>query len=438
MRRSIFTLAISGFTLIGSTVAQMGARIDQFYLDRSVLIPAAIGESEEGYATIIYNKLFTDIPGSPQHTVLNMAMPLPQQNTSFGLYYMKENIAFSEMHNAYATYDYRIPLGSDINLNLAVSAGVLSQNFDATKAVYYDENDAKITALMFSPPVVRADLRASLYLSSEKFYGGFAVSRLPQPHFDYTYYNYAAGYDLQTQANALIGYNATIDDDFTLKPSFHLNMYNWDYLYFQGNVRVDFKDVVWLGFGMNNLFQLGVNAGFKPQDDILVGYSYTVPDGQQRGLLGPMHEFTAKIGFSALGGGSRGDGDDIGSDFDGDGSAMMENERTYKEAIVKTYEDMVNFGLGHDSSGIKLPPIPKLNPEPGHYLVSGLHSSEEKANEQIKQFYMKDVIAFKFYDMRNKSYYVYVKRYNSEKEANKGEFYYEGSVPRVWVREIHK
>ena len=190
MRKSIYTLAISGFTLIGSTVAQMGARIDQFYLDRSVLIPAAIGESEEGYATIIYNKLFTDIPGSPQHTVLNMAMPLPQKNTSFGLYYMKENIAFSEMHNAYATYDYRIPLGSDINLNLAVSAGVLSQNFDATKAVYYDENDAKITALMFSPPVVRADLRASLYLSSEKFYGGFAVSRLPQPHFDYTYYNY--------------------------------------------------------------------------------------------------------------------------------------------------------------------------------------------------------------------------------------------------------
>jgi len=114
------------------------------------------------------------------------------------------------------------------------------------------------------------------------------------------------------------------------------------------------------------------------------------------------------------------------------------SERPRKEVTAKSFEDMENFGLGNDTSGISLPPIPKLKPEPGHYLVTGLHASEEKANTQIKELYMKNVVAFKFYDPRVKSYYVFVRKYTNEKDANKGEFYFEGQVPRVWIREIRE
>jgi type IX secretion system PorP/SprF family membrane protein len=354
---------------------------------------------------------------------------------------MKENIAFSEMHNAYATYAYAFKLGSESKLSLGVSAGVLSQNFDATKAIYYDENDARITALMFSAPVIRADLRASVYFSSPLFYSGFSITRLPTPRFDYSYYNYAASYDLQSQANFLLGFNAKIDDDFTLQPSMNLGMFNWDYMYFQGNVNFDYKNKIWLGIGVNHLWQAGFNAGFKPQDAISVAYSFKLPDGQQKGLLGPIHEFTAIIGFSALGGGdgsgkSGGEDSDLSSDNDYDGQGKSESQKPFKEVVVKQIEDLEKFGTGNDTSGIKLPEIPKLKPQPGHYLVTGLHTSEDKANQQIKELYAKNVIAFKFYDPRVKSYYVFVRRYTNEKDANKGEFYYEGQVPRVWIREI--
>lgn len=422
--------------------AQMGARIDQYYLDRSILIPAAIAHTDEGYFSTYYNKLFLDVPGAPQHTTLNGAIPGGNENTAFGLFYMKENIAFSEMHNAYATYAYAFKLGSETKLSLGVSAGVLSQNFDATKAVYYDENDAKITALMFSPPVIRADLRASVYVSAPKWYSGFSITRLPSPRFDYSYYNYAASYELQSQANFLLGFNASIGDDLTLQPSMNLGMYDWDYMYLQANVNLDYKEKFWLGLGLNHLWQAGVNIGVKPQDAITVGYSFKLPNGQQRGLLGPIHEFTAIIGFSALGGGSAngsGGGDsDLSSDNNYDGEGVSPSERPRKEVTVKQFEDLENFGLGNDTSGISLPPIPKLKPEPGHYLVTGLHSTEDKANNQIKELYMKNVVAFKFYDPRVKSYYVFVRRYTNEKDANKGEFYFEGQVPRVWIREIRE
>ena len=440
MKKLISYISILGLAV--SAQAQMGARIEQYYMDPSISIPAAIGASEQGSFSLYYNKIFAQTPGSPQHTLLNMAMPVKDKNTAFGLIYMKENIAFSEMHNAYATYAYSIGLGK-AKLSLGVSAGILSQNFDASKAVYVHENDPIINAIKYSAPVIRADLRASAYVSHERFFAGFSVSRLPKPHFDYTYYNYTAGYDLQTQASFLAGYVGDIGGDMTIRPSMNFTMYNWDYLLFQSNLSFWYQDKVWLGVGTNSLWQAGFNIGVKPQQDINVSYSYTVPDGEQRGILGPIHEFRTTIGFAALGGGevrgsgSSSDGDDGKDEKDGSESPDMNvKSRQKKTVIANSLKDMEDFGTGNDTTGIKLPNIEKVKPAPGFYLVAGLHSTEDKANKMIKDLYMKDVIAYKFYDPKVKSYYVYMKYYFTEKDANKGIFYFESSVPNVWVREL--
>jgi hypothetical protein len=107
-----------------------------------------------------------------------------------------------------------------------------------------------------------------------------------------------------------------------------------------------------------------------------------------------------------------------------------------REVTVTSIEDLVAFGAGKDTTGIKLPPIEKVKPSPGFYLVAGLHSAEAKANKQIKDLYKKGVFAYKIYDPSNKSYYVFLKDFPSEKDANKGIFYYESAVPQVWIREV--
>ena len=436
MKKTILILAILGITFKSN--AQMGARIEQFYMDPSIIVPAAIGTDEKGSVSLYYNKIFSETPGSPQHTLFNVSMPVKSKNTAFGFLYLKENIGFSEVHNAYATYAYSMGLGKT-TLSLGVSGGVLSQNFDATKAVYVHENDPIINAIMYSAPVIRADLRASIFAKAERWFAGFSASRLPKPHFDYTYYNYKAGYDLQTQASLLAGYIGDLGNDMTLRPSINFTMYNWDYTYFQANLSFYYQDKVWIGFGENNLWQFGGNIGFKPQEDISVSYSYTIPDGQQRGLLGPIHEFRATIGFGALGGGAvSGDGgtstksDEEETETKEDAS----NIRKKKEVTATSLKDMEDFGTGNDTTGIHLPNIEKVKPAAGFYLVAGLHSNEDKANRQIKELYMKDVIAYKFFDPKSKSYYVYMKYYFTEKDANKGLFYYESTVPNMWVKEL--
>lgn len=458
---SALALCISGLT------AQMGAKIDQFYMDYSLINPAAMNTHDQGHVTLLYNKMFSAVPGSPQTTVLNVAMPLPAKNTGYGLYYMRERVGFSEMHNAYATYAYSFPIAGTTNLNLGVSVGALSQNFDMSKAIYISGNDPIIKSLLLTPPVTRADLRASAFVNGEKWFAGFAISRLTKPRFDYVYYNYTAAYKMQSQGSLMLGYNVDLGDDLLLKPAIYASAYDFNYFRLQYNVSMWYQDKFWVGVGGNDIGQIGGNIGFSPQEDIKVSYSYNTPTGGQRIALGNSHEFHTFIGFSALGGGSRsaGSGNGVGEgDADvnsangengdeGEGNANVSSNGKNggksgsngegsggfgmsKEATIASLDDMRTMGMGNDTSKIKLPNIEKVKPGPGFYLVAGLHSSEAKANKQIKDLYKKGVLSYKIFDPSNKSYYVYLKDFPSEKDANRGIFYYEASVPQVWIREV--
>ena len=450
---------------VGGLTAQMGAKIDQFYMDYSLINPAAMNTHDQGHVTLLYNKMFSAVPGSPQTTVLNVAMPVPSKNTGYGLYYMRERVGFSEMHNAYATYAYSFPIAGTTNLNLGVSVGALSQNFDMSKAIYISGNDPIIKSLLLTPPVTRADLRASAFINGEKWFAGVAMSRLTKPRFDYVYYNYTSAYQMQSQGSLMFGYNIDLGDDVTLKPALYASAYDFNYFRLQYNVSMWYQEKFWFGVGGNDIGQIGANIGFSPQDDIKVSYSYNTPTGGQRIALGNSHEFHTFIGFAALGGGARsggksgnGEGDaDVnsangGEGEDGEGNANVrsngkngngdgEGDGTggfgmNKEATITSLEDMKTMGMGNDTSKIKLPAIEKVKPGPGFYLVAGLHSSEAKANKQIKDLYKKGVLSYKIYDPTNKSYYVYLKDFASEKDANRGIFYYESSVPQVWIREV--
>jgi hypothetical protein len=371
------------------------------------------------------------------------------------------------MHNAYATYAYSFPIAGTTNLNLGVSVGALSQNFDMSKAIYISGNDPIIKSLLLTPPVTRADLRASAFVNGEKWFAGFAISRLTKPRFDYVYYNYTAAYKMQSQGSLMLGYNVDLGDDLLLKPAIYASAYDFNYFRLQYNVSMWYQDKFWVGVGGNDIGQIGGNIGFSPQEDIKVSYSYNTPTGGQRIALGNSHEFHTFIGFSALGGGSRsagsGDGDGEGnadvnsangeSGDEGEGNANVSSNGKSggkngsngdgsggfgmsKEATIASLEDMRTMGMGNDTSKIKLPNIEKVKPGPGFYLVAGLHSSEAKANKQIKDLYKKGVLSYKIYDPSNKSYYVYLKDFPSEKDANRGIFYYEASVPQVWIREV--
>ncbi|MBL7812842.1 MAG: PorP/SprF family type IX secretion system membrane protein [Bacteroidetes bacterium] len=433
----IITLSVLGFH--GVSQAQTGTRIDQYYLDLSVANPAAINMHENAGVSLYYNKMYSKVPGAGQNVLLNAVFPVAGKRTGFGITYAREKAGFQQLHNAYATYAYSIPFSENTKLHLGVSLGVLSQNFDASQAVYISQNDPVIKTLLVSPAVTRADLRGSAMLQAGGFFGGAAVSRMVTPRFDYSYYNYKAQYNLQTLSNLLLGYRLNINDNFSIKPSVQFLMFNTEFFRFQSNVSASYQDKVWAGVGINSQNQYALNVGFKAQDAITCGYSFSFASGAVQSMLGPTHELTARISLAGLGSGTPAEetGNKSGDEVTDEPEVKpTTGKRRYQDVNVKALSDLQSAGTGLDTAGIHLAGIPREKTDAGYYLVTGLHSSEAKADQMIKNLYMQDIIAFKFFDVINNSYYVYLKQFKTEKEANRFIQYYESNLPQAWIRQV--
>lgn len=414
--------------------AQMSSRIDQFFLDPSVLNPAAMGTYKQATASLYFNRMFSGVQGTPENVLANVVLPLPGERATFGLFYLRERAGFSRLQNAYATYAYRIPFSENTNLSLGVSLGFMNQGFDAERAVYISSSDPVLQALLFSPAVTRADLRASAMFNAGGFMGGMSFSRLVRPRFDYTYFNYKARYDLQNLANLLLGYDAAISEDVHLKPMVSLSTWDFNYWRFQGNLSCYYKDLFWGGISANDLGQLGFNVGVGLGGGTRCGYNYTVVTGGSKEVIGNGHEFFLSIGLGNLKKKS------VSKSEDGEEESTVETDDSPRKKMavtVASITDLKNAGLGLDTTGITLVDLKKEEATtPGFYLVAGVFSSEANANKMIKNLYMQDKVSFKFYDPKNKSFYVYVKYFKNRNEADKYLMGNETGLTQAWVREV--
>lgn len=426
------------FGFISANVeAQFSSRLDQFYLDPATVNPAAIAGYKEGNVSLFYNRTYAGLPGSPKNMLLNVSLPSPDNRKGFGIQYLQESAGFSQLHNAYASYAYSFPLGDEVNLGLGVSLGVLSQNFDATKAVYIGQNDPVVQSLMFSPSATRADLRASAYFTASGFSLGVSSSRLPKPRFDYTYYNYSAKYSLQNLTSVYVSYDWELSDNSKLKPSVLLNAYDFNYMRYQGNLTYVHMDKFWVGFSFSDATHVGGNIGIEPVDGVSVGYQINYQSGVNSQVLGPVHEFYLGFGLGSMQSSRKKpiSGDVTDNQFEDPGLPQIKKRR-YKEITVNSLNELQNEGPDLDTAGITIAVLDKKTKTPGIYLVVGLHSDENKANRQIKDLYMRGTYAYKFFDPVNNSYYIYFKQFASAAEASRFIMNNDTGFPQAWIREV--
>jgi type IX secretion system PorP/SprF family membrane protein len=424
-----YTLILAFMGMAGKSGAQMSSRIDQFFLDPSVINPAAMSAQKSATASLFFNRIYSAVQGTPQNMLANIVLPLPNERTTFGVFYLNENAGFSKLQNAYVSYAYKIPFSEESNLSLGVSLGFMNQSFDPSKAVYIHANDPVITSLIFSPAVTRADLRASAYYTNKGFMMGVSTSRLPKPRFDYSYFNYKAEYNLQNVSNILMGYSFAVSEKMKIQPMANVTL--WDFKNYRGQVNINAKydEKFWIGVSGNDASQFGANVGADLGGGTRFGYAFMYPTGKSREVLGNGHEFFFTIG---LGRGAAAPAEETGKPAEAN-----PNERRKVQITVTDLPGFIEAGLGIDTSGITIAKLDSnAKATPGFYIVTGVSSDEGKANKMIKNLYMNDQFSFKYFDRKNNSYYVFVKYFKTRNEADRFLLSSEVGLSQAWVREV--
>lgn len=439
MKNMKLTLLLVSLLIAGVGNAQISSRLEQYYNDYSVVNSAAMGSAKQPYVSLFYNRSYAGVNGAPQNMLANLVLPSKNQKTAFGILYLKESAGFGQLHNAYVSYAYGFPLGDESKLTFGLSAGVLSQNFDVSKAVYISQTDPVVNAIMLTPSATRADLRASAWYTYKGFYAGLSGTRLNTPGFQFKYYNYSANVSLQNIATAIAGINISVSEKSKIQPSVMFQTYNMTFARWQANVSWNYTHKFWLGFSAGDAGHLGGNIGFKPQDGVKVGYQVSIPTGSNSRILGNTHELYVGIGLA----GQKQSRANNQSDESSNEVAETEVEsgpavqsRTYKKVSISSKDELEKEGLDLDTAGITINPLDSSAVSPGIYLVVGLHSNQINADKQIEQIYMMGRYSWKFYDPVNKSYYVYIRMFKTRADASQWIMNNDTGLPQAWIREV--
>lgn len=429
---------ISAFILTSASLtAQISSRLDQFYLDPTAVNAAALSMSTQPQASLFYNKSYAGVAGSPQNVLANIVLPGKDNRTGFGLFYLRENAGFGQLHNAYVSYSYAFPIGNTGNIGFGISAGILSQNFDASKAVYVSGTDPVVNALLYTPAANRADLKASVFYKVAGFSAGLSASRLTTPSFNYSYYKYGANYSLQNITNLFLSYDLETAGKAVIKPSVVVNAYNMNYYRWQANISWIYDRKFWLGFSAGDAAHIGFNIGLAPHDGVKIGYQVSVPTGTNSAVTGISHEFYTGIMLGSMKAEAKPVLEkQVNVENTDNNNQAQGNKRRFEVVKIERMSDIENQGMDLDTAGMQIQSLDSSATKPGIYLVVGLHSDQKDADNQIKQLYMQGFVSWKFNDPINKSYYVYIRQFNSRSEASKFIMNNDTGLPQAWIREV--
>ena len=128
----------------------------------------------------LHRRQWVGLDGAPTTSQFSIHAPISYQGHGLGLSVIHDEIGPSTDTYINASFSYKLRLGYDTWLNLAVMAGGSSLVVDYNKLDLYDKDDPNLSGRLsrFSPNV-----GAGAYLHSEKWYVGLSVPALLETHF---------------------------------------------------------------------------------------------------------------------------------------------------------------------------------------------------------------------------------------------------------------
>jgi type IX secretion system PorP/SprF family membrane protein len=179
----------------------------------------------------------------------------------------------------YGTYAYHKPLSPGTTLSAGFQLGFSSINLDRSKIVFSDQADD--LAVGFDNGELKKlvpEIGAGLWLYSSSYFIGVSVLNIVPSRVSFVKSGNYGSY-LTPHYFASAGYRFWMNDDISILPSVTLQSINPVPVQVHTNVKMQYKDLAWIGGSYRFADELGgfaAMAGFSVNNIFNVSYAYDV------------------------------------------------------------------------------------------------------------------------------------------------------------------
>jgi type IX secretion system PorP/SprF family membrane protein len=472
--KKVFIAVVAVLFISSNLYAQQVPFYSQYYFNPFIYNPAFTGTSGEVNGFLTHHNQWTDIPGAPITSSLTIDGPLKREKAGLGVSIFNDATDITHRIGVGMAYSYAVDINDDHHLRFGISAGILNNQIDFSKARVGDVSDPNL--FNQSQQKSTYDATFGVAYNFDELTVGVALPQLFDNNVNYSQLDddFNTAYSLKRHYLVTAGYHYQINDDFAVTPMVLTRITPGAPFQFDFNAIGSYQDFANLAISYKHQYALGVNPMFKINEKLMVGLSYDIFIGDIGDFAGTSTELMVGYTFgvskeekearekmeeeqraeldslknqleetSKLAKTNREDIDNLSDELN---KVKVEVDEAIEELkknppvasggtssgepkVFTSEEDESLSNEYLDNNGNKLPK--------GFYIVVGSYSEQkwaEKAKERFTGAGWPDTDIL--YNITNKFYNVYLSGTTNEQEARDALKRARADYPDAWLRKI--
>ena len=304
LKIGIILILVSSAAVIAQ---QNQAYFSQYWVNGLAINPAYAGSREVFNVSMLYQRKWTGVEGSPTNYTFSAHTPLKNERIALGLFVVNQRYGIQKNTQAYLNYAFRLQTErGKISLGLKAGASFVNEDLGSLLSGLDDPTDPAFASV--EQTYVQPNFGFGVYYYTPRYFVGVSIPDMMSYRLDTVSFKYKSSlspsfYSYLVTAGVLIGKSeATVK----WKPSF-LMMYRSDYKAIRFDINssfILFDDRLWIGasYRSGGSYPSPVLVGnieVYISRQLMLGYSYDYTLGGLNNALNGVHEIILRyeLGF---------------------------------------------------------------------------------------------------------------------------------------------
>lgn len=263
----------------------------QYCFNPFIYNPAMTGTGENTNAFLIHRSQWTGMPGAPLTSALTIDGPVKGKNTGLGLSLTDDIKGITERMAAHVSYSYHVNFSEKSMLLFGLSLGIVDNRVDFSKAIVKTQSDPFL--FTGNQRKTTMDANAGLAYMLGNLEVGVAVPQLMGNTIKYVntddsriYYGFSRHY----LGTLKYTFNINKEKNISCYPLVLVRAVPEAPIQYDVNAVLNWQDKGWISASYRSNYAIGVNAGIRLSNRLVLGYAYDIITGSIGTSAGASHE----------------------------------------------------------------------------------------------------------------------------------------------------